>query len=405
MFRMLFMFMTVVFLTPGQSMAEFRRSENRVHERYVVRLADDFPGSVAAAARSFARLHGAKVVHVYESSIKGFAVKMPESAAIALSRNPVIRSVTEDAAFSLANVQAGAHFGLDRIDQRDLPVDGLYHYGPEPGRFVQVYVIDSGVDLHNDIAGQVVTRINFESQGTGDVCGLPSCLADCYGHGTSVASVIAGQLSGVAKAAEIISIKIYDCNGNAYISDLIAGIDWMTSRKMATPWIAAVANMSFATPQWPDIDYAVLQAVFRDITVVAAAGNGPYPQYIGRDACNYSPGHLGAATAGVITVAASDTSDTRPTFSNWGPCADMFAPGAAIRVAMAGTTSSYDFVSGTSFAAPLVAGEAARRLGIYAYYGPDQVEALIKGAATPNRIQNTMSTPNLLLHIPFQIWD
>lgn len=380
--------------------AEFRRSENRVPNRYIVRLADDFPASVQATAQLLGQKHGAKVVHVYEHAIKGFAVLMPEAAAIALSRNPLVVSVTEDAEFFLAYTQSNAHFGLDRIDQRDLPVDGLFHYTSEPGRYVQIYVIDTGVNLHNDIAARVILRKTFASGSSGDVVFLD--VGDCWGHGTSVASVAAGDQYGVAKAADIISVKVFSCEGQQQnISDFIAGINYVVSRKIATPWIGMVMNLSFASLGVSDVDDAVLAAVWYDITVVAAAGNwGATGGQSGGDACSWSPAHLGYTTAGIITVAASDTSDTKPLFSNFGSCVDMFAPGTEIHAASPYSTSGYVIVSGTSFAAPLVAGEAARRLGFYNYYAPATVEDIIKTAATPNRIQNTMGSPNLLLYVP-----
>lgn len=367
--------------------ADFRRSENSVPDRYVVRLADDFPGSVKATAQMLGQQHGAKIVHVYETAIKGFSVVMPEAKAIALSRNPLIVSVTEDAEFFRADAQSNAPFGLDRIDQRDLPVSGTFWHDPNSGRYVKIFVIDSGVNFHNDFGGRVIERWNFVSQ-NGNVD--PNDVADCTGHGTAVASVAAGATYGVAKAADIVSVRVFPCEGNGLVSDWIMGIDYVANRKWNAPWSPMVANMSFGLPTWPDVDDAVIRAVQYGVTVVVSAGNE------NRDVCNYSPAHLGSTTPGLITVTASDQLDQAAEY-NRGACADLFAPGIGIRVA-AGTTGE-DIVNGTSFAAPHVAGAAARLLGYDGYREPPTVEDLIKQNATTGRIQNTNGSPNLLLYV------
>ncbi|HET7461964.1 MAG TPA: S8 family serine peptidase [Longimicrobium sp.] len=341
-----------------------------VPDRYVVVFKDnvsDAPG----LARQLTQAHGGTLHHTYRRALKGFAATLSPAAVQALRRNPNVAYVEPDGRAQA--VQVGS-WGLDRIDQRDLPLDGAYNY-TATGSGVTVYVIDTGIETsHWEFGGRAWAGFDaFGGNGQ-----------DCYGHGTHVAGTAGGANYGVAKAVALVAVRVLDCGGSGNWSDIIAGIDWVAGNH-STP---AVANLSLRGWGYTPVDDAIRNLVASGVTVVVAAGNDH------DDACNYSP----ARVAEAITVAASNSADQETWFSNFGSCVDLYAPGEGITSAwLYGGTNTID---GTSMASPHVAGAAAQYLEGNPWAAPSTVAAYIVSNATPNRISNpTWPTPNLLLYV------
>jgi subtilisin family serine protease len=287
----------------------------------------------------------------------------------------VVKTDPRDAVSSAGTQSPASSWGLDRTDQRALPLNNSYSYATT-GSGVDVYVVDTGVlSTHSEFTGRI--RSGFAATGlTGT--------EDCNGHGTHVAGTAAGATYGIAPAATVVPVRVLDCNGSGTLSGVIAGIDWAIQDHTTTP---AVLNMSLGGGLSGILDAAVQRAVDDGISVVVAAGNST------QDACGFSP----AAAPNAITVGSTTTSDTRSLFSNFGECVDVFAPGSAIKSAWHTSTTATNTISGTSMASPHVAGVAARILSANPTFSPGQVAAIIKSSATPNVVLDSRSTSNLLL--------
>jgi len=307
----------------------------------------------------------------------------PPAAVAALKADPRVAYVEPDqVATAVSTTQVSPPQGLDRLDQRDLPLSVSYTY-ERTGTGVRIYVADTGVRAtHTDFGGRVTSGFDARRQGT---------TADCSGHGTHVAGVAAGAVHGVAKEATIVPVRVLDCEGNGSTSDVADGIDWASANHPVG--VPGVVILSLASLPSTAVDDAVRRAVARGLTVVTAAGNG------GADACGSSP----ARVAEAITVTASEpTTDQRPTFANTGTCVDLFAPG--VRILSTWWTSDTATVtsSGTSMAAPHVAGIAATYLQAVPAATSADVQAAILTNATAGRIQNPgAGTPNLLAFSSF----
>ena len=337
------------------------------------------PGSDAEAESRRAAAQGGSVSFVYRNALNGFAGEFTAQAIAGLQRNPHVVLIEPDGVATASDTQTGPVWGLDRIDERDLPLDGVYTYGSN-GAGVNAYVIDTGVAAHT----QFGTRLK---SGTSTVRGQKST-ADCNGHGTHVAGTIAGSTYGVAKQANVIPVRVLDCRGSGSWSGVVAGIDWAVSHHQAG--VPAVANMSLGGGVSSTVDAAVQRLIADGVTVAVAAGND------NADAANYSPARVAAA----LTVGATDSRDTRASFSNYGAGVDLFAPGVGITSAwLNGGTNT---ISGTSMATPHVAGAAALVLSRDAAsqaFTPAQVAGVLTTSATPDVVIDEKGSPDRLLYV------
>jgi subtilisin family serine protease len=335
-------------------------------------------------ARALVAAHGGAVTHVYRAALKGFAVSgLPDAAVQALSRHPRVAAIEPDGIISIveSGTQTGATWGLDRIDQRTRPLNGTYGWDGD-GTGVTVYILDTGIRAsHNEFGGRVSGGFTAIGDGNGT--------NDCHGHGTHVAGTVGGATYGVAKAVSLVPVRVLGCGGSGPTSGVIAGVDWVRQNKVAN----SVANMSLGGSASTALNSAVANAVGAGVTFAVAAGNE------NTDACTRSP----AGTPAAITVGSTTSSDSRSSFSNWGTCVDINAPGSSITSAYILSNSSTATMSGTSMASPHVAGAAAIYLSLNSGASPAAVTSALTGAATPNVISNLGSTgtPNLLLYTHF----
>jgi subtilisin family serine protease len=276
---------------------------------------------------------------------------------------------------SAAGVQSAAPWGLDRIDQTDLPLNSSYSYASD-GSGVTSYVVDTGIlASHTDFGGRV--RAGYDAFNGNTI--------DCNGHGTHVAGTIGGSIYGVAKATSLVAVRVLDCSGAGTLSGVVAGIDWAVNDHASGP---AVMNLSLGGGASASLDSAVDRAIADGISVVVAAGNSNI------DACTVSP----ARASNAITVGATTTSDSRASYSNFGSCLDVFAPGSSVLSAYHTSATATATLSGTSMASPHVAGAAARLLGVNPALRPDEVASAIIASATANKVANAgTNSPNRLL--------
>jgi serine protease len=368
--------------TSAVSAQEVQTPERAIPGRYIVVLDDRQVGraDVPQVADALARQHGGRLTHVYNRAIRGFAVTVSATGAAALARNPRVRYVEQDSERFIVDTQLGATWGLDRIDQRDRPLDGAYTYTTFAAG-VHVYVIDTGIrSTHAEFGGRVAGGFNA----VGDANGTN----DCNGHGTHVAGTIGGTTYGVAKGVTLYAVRVLNCNGSGTTSGVIAGIDWVTGNH-ASP---AVANMSLGGGASTALDDAVRSSVASGVTYAVAAGNS------NANACNASPARVSQA----LTVGSSTSADARSSFSNFGTCVDLFAPGSNITSAWSTSNTATNTISGTSMASPHVAGAAALYLATNPAALPATVHAAVVDNASVNKLSSIGSgSPNRLLHALF----
>ncbi|MCQ0022867.1 S8 family peptidase [Streptomyces somaliensis DSM 40738] len=336
---------------------------------------------VGARAMKLADAYGGTVTRTYQDALHGFGVRMSREAARRLAADPVVSYVEQDRTVRTVGTQTPTpSWGLDRVDQRALPLDDSYTY-PNTAAGVRVYILDTGVRAtHTDFGGRVV--------GGRDIVDNDDDPGDCNGHGTHVAGTAAGTSHGIAKGATVVPVRIMDCGGRGAWSDVIAGIEWVTADH--DPGEPTVANMSIGGGTMQSVNDAVAAAIGDGVTFVVAAGND------NADACRTSP----ASTPEAITIGATDEADRRASFSNHGTCLDLFAPGVGITSAWYTGDTATTRISGTSMAAPHAAGLAAVVTAAHPSYTPQQVRDAMVADATAGVVTNPgTGSPNKLLHL------
>ncbi len=365
------------------SAQEVLTPEYAIEGQYIVVLKDDEVARsgrpVAALAGQLAAAHGGTVFATYQRVLRGFAVRLPAVAARALARSPLVRYVEQDSQMFAIYEQAGATWGLDRIDQRDRPLSGSYVYNVTAGN-VHAYIIDTGIRRsHADFGGRVsATGFSSISGGT----------EDCNGHGTHVAGTVGGQTWGVAKQVVLHAVRVLNCSGSGSTSGVISGVDWVTQNHVKP----AVANMSLGGGASTALDDAVRASIAAGVTYAIAAGNS------NANACNSSPARVTQA----LTVGSTTSSDARSSFSNYGTCVDLFAPGSSITSAWYTNDTATNTISGTSMASPHVAGVAALYLSVNVNATPAQVNQAVVDNASVNKLTGIgTGSPNRLLHSLF----
>jgi subtilisin family serine protease len=347
-------------------------------------------------ARRLAQRQGGDVLHTYQHALKGFAFRGSAQAAEALARNPNVAYVEPDREARLFASQDNPTWGLDRVDQRDLPLNDSYFYGNDAAG-VNVYILDTGVRIgHVDFEGRAAYIPNGGANGdfVGDGHGSAE---DCHGHGTHVAGTAAGEKYGLAKEAQIWAGRVVNCNGSGDVSMAIAGVDWITGEGQGQK--PAVVNMSLGYGDVQSLRNAVENSIAKGFNYAVAAGNGNFVG-IPVDACSESP----AGAPNALTVGATDANDREASFSNYGTCVDILAPGVHIESDYYDGTEAV--MSGTSMASPHVAGAVALYLKEYPGATPDQVAQGLRENGTRNTIRlhrrsRRGGTPNLFLYTGF----
>lgn len=350
--------------------------------QYLVRYAE---GTDVAAEAKTLRSRSIGVGRTFSKALRGAAIKATPAQAAALARSPRVLSVEADTRVAIDEIQQPSPWGLDRVDQRTLPLSNSFNYD-SAGSGVSVYVLDTGVlASHSDLGGRVQAGWTALNDGLGS--------GDCNGHGTHVAGTAAGSTFGLAKAASIIPVRALYCDGSGLSSDIIAGLDWITQHHQ--PGRPAVLNLSIGGFTNYTMDAAVMGVINDGITVVTSAGN------TATNACERSPGRVPAA----LTVAASDSSDRQASFSSYGSCVDLYAPGVGITSAGHTSATATKSLSGTSMSVPHVAGVAAVLLAASPGLSPEEVSAKVLANATPGAIIAAGSgTPNRLLYSNPDTW-
>ncbi|MBA0125346.1 S8 family peptidase [Haloechinothrix sp. YIM 98757] len=347
---------------------------------YIVVFDDSVPNAAAdETAHSHAQRRNAEVEHTYSAAIRGYAAEMSERDARQAANDPEVAYVEQNTTVELQQEEQPnpPSWGLDRIDQRDLPLDDVYGYSTTASN-VNSYILDTGINYsHNDFEGRA--QPGFDAIGDGRNG------EDCQGHGTHVAGTVGGSAHGVAKGTNLYSVRVLDCDGRGTNAGVIDGVDWVTENHQGP----AVANMSLGGGASTALDDAVRSSVASGVTYAVASGND------NADACNYSP----ARVAEALTVNATTSSDSRSSFSNYGTCTDIFAPGSSITSAWIGSDSATNTISGTSMASPHVAGAAALYLADNPSAGPGEVKDALESNATSGVVSNPGSgSPNRLLY-------
>ncbi|MEV5436082.1 S8 family peptidase [Streptomyces sp. NPDC052682] len=366
--------------TPSTGRILQEDSADAVDNSYIVVLKES--SGIRANSKKgeqWAAKYGATVDWTYDTVLNGYAIRIGAAGARSLAEDPAVEFVEQDQRVHLEATQYTPPWGLDRIDQPQLPLNLAYTYPDTAGKSATVYVIDTGVRItHTDIAGRARHGYDFVDRDAN--------ASDGNGHGTHVATTVAGKTYGVAKQAKIVSVRVLDNSGAGTLSGVIAGVDWVTAHRVRP----AVANMSLGASTSTALDTAVRNSIASGVTYAVAAGNSNV------NASTFSPARVSSA----LTVGASTWTDNRASFSNYGSLLDMFAPGSLITAGWNTSDTATATLSGTSMAAPHVAGAAAVYLTSHPSASPATVHNALVNGATTGVLHNTGSgSPNRLLRL------
>jgi subtilisin family serine protease len=390
--KMLFAAVLAVITTAATAGAEgpVRRVAERMRDEYIVVLKEGVARrgraaagpTVASVAADLARVHGAVVERVFEHALRGFGARMTAARAAALAADPRVDYVEEDGTVRLVATEVDATWGIDRIDQRALPLSTTFSY-TSTGSGVTAYIIDTGIRFsHSEFGGRARSGFDAVNGGSAD---------DCNGHGTHVAGTVGGATYGVAKQVSLVAVRVLNCLGAGSNAKVIAGIDWVTGDH--APGVPAVANMSLGSTSTSDaLDSAVRSSIADGVSYVLAAGNGNLFG-IPQDACTTSPARVVEA----MTVSATNKNDKKPFWANYGDCVDWFAPGVGITSSWDTSDTATATLTGTSMAAPHTTGVAALYLELNPGATPAQVRDALFAKTTMGIVGGSRTINNHLL--------